>query len=312
MSIKNRFGKDPLSETQRATLTRYKKQLYKTLTAIRKNRLGLLGVIVLASFVFIAVFAPQLAPYDPSRTFTDEVGQVERLEPPNWKHPMGTTHLGRDVFSQWIWGSRVALLVGFAAGASVVIVGTTIGLVAGYYKGITDLVLMRLVDMMYGIPTTPFILVLALLYGASVWNIILAFVLVLWRTMARLVRAQTLSLSERPFIKSARSTGASDRRIIFYHIAPNIVPLMFTEATIIMGDAIVIEAGVSFLGLGATEMISWGTMLQLTFVTGAIREAWWWVIPPGFSITLLVMSFFYISRALEDVTNPELQEAARR
>jgi len=312
MSVRTVLEGYNLSETQRATLGRYKKQLYKTATAIRRNRLGMIGFIILASFLFMAVFAPHLAPYDPQHTFQDENGQVERLEAPTWKHPMGTTHLGRDVFSQWIWGSRVALLVGFFAGASVTIIGTTIGLISGYYKGKVDLILMRLTDMMYGIPATPFILVLAMLYGASVWNVILAFVLVLWRTMARLVRAQTLSLSERPFVKSARSTGASDKRIIFQHIGPNIVPLMFTEAAIIMGDAIVIEAGVSFLGLGATEMISWGTMLQLTFSTGAIREAWWWVLPPGISITLVVMSFFYISRALEDVTNPELKEGARR
>jgi peptide/nickel transport system permease protein len=165
---------------------------------------------------------------------------------------------------------------------------------------------MRIVDILYGIPATPFILILVIFFGTSIWNVILAMTLVLWRTMARVIRSQTLSLSERPFVKSARAAGASDLRIMFYHIAPNLLPLIMIETTIVVGWAIVLEAGISFLGLGASELISWGTMLQLTFASGAIRTAWWWVLPPGISITLLVMSFFYFSRIVEDITSPEV------
>jgi peptide/nickel transport system permease protein len=197
-------------------------------------------------------------------------------------------------------------MVGLLSGLSVMIVGTSVGLIAGFYKGTVDLLIMRVVDVLYGIPQTPLVLVIALFMGASVWNVILAMVLVLWRTMARIIRSQTLSLSERQFVKSARAAGASNRRIIFYHIAPNILPLMFIQTTITISGAIVLEAGISFLGLGAQDMTSWGTMLQLTFSTGAIREAWWWVLPPGLGITLLVLSFFYLSRALEQITNPEV------
>jgi peptide/nickel transport system permease protein len=123
--------------------------------------------------------------------------------------------------------------------------------------------------------------------------------------MARVIRSETLSLAERPFVKGARAAGASDFRIMFYHIVPNLLPLIMVETTIVVGWAIVLEAGISFLGLGASEIISWGTMLQLTFASGAIRTAWWWVLPPGLCITLLVMSFFYFSRIVENITDPE-------
>jgi peptide/nickel transport system permease protein len=131
--------------------------------------------------------------------------------------------------------------------------------------------------------------------------------LVLWRTSARLIRSETMSLAEQPFVKAARASGASDARIMFVHIAPILVPIMLIEGTFVAGSAILLEAGISFLGLGATEMMSWGVMLQLTFSSGAIARAWWWVIPPGLSITILVVSFFYISRGIEDVTNPQIR-----
>jgi peptide/nickel transport system permease protein len=187
------------------------------------------------------------------------------------------------------------------------VIGTTVGLFAGYYKGKVDLILMRVVDVLYGIPALPLVLIIAMFFGNSVWNIVIAMALVLWRTMARLVRSQTLSLAEQPFVKAAKAAGASDLRIMYIHIAPNLVPLMLVEGTFVMGAAILVEAGLSFLGLGAANMVSWGTMLQLTFTSGAIRSAWWWVLPPGLSITLLVVAFFYVSRGIEDITNPVLE-----
>ncbi|MCD2204059.1 ABC transporter permease [Halobacterium sp. KA-6] len=296
-----------LSRSQRATLKRTGEQLRNVWSAIRNYPTALVSLGLLVAFVLIAVFAPLIAPYNPDTIFkVQSTGLPLALEGPSLAHPFGTTHLGRDVFSQWVYGSRVSLLVGLLSGFSVMIVGTSVGLIAGYYKGTVDLVVMRVVDVLYGIPQTPLVLVIAMFMGASVWNVVVAMTLVLWRTMARIIRSQTLSLSERPFVKSARASGASDFRIIFYHIAPNILPLMFIQTTITVSGAIVLEAGISFLGLGAQDMTSWGTMLQLAFSTGAIREAWWWVLPPGFSITLLVLAFFYMSRALEEITNPEV------
>ena len=154
-------------------------------------------------------------------------------------------------------------------------------------------------------PATPFILLLVLFFGTSLTNIVLAMVFILWRTMARVVRSETLSLAERPFVKAARATGASDFRIITAHVLPNLLPLIMIETTIIIAFSITLEAGISFLGLGATDVTSWGTMLELTFSSGAIRSAWWWVLPPGISITLLVLAFFYLSRVVEGITSPD-------
>lgn len=295
-----RFPLDRLSKSQRASIKRFKERLFRVIRAILSYPSSIVGISIVSIFIILAVFAPYVAPYNPQRTFV-----IALLQPPTGTHILGTTHVGRDVFSQWVYGARVSLIVAFTSGFVVAVIGTTVGLVAGYYKGTVDLVIMRVVDVMYAIPATPLILVVALFFGSSVWNIIIAMALVLWRTVARIIRAQTLSLSERPFVKSARAAGASDLRIMYYHIAPNLLPLIFVETTFVMGFSIALEAGISFLGLGAQNTVSWGSMLQLTFTTGAIRSAWWWVLPPGIGITILILSFFYISRAIEEVTNPE-------
>jgi peptide/nickel transport system permease protein len=295
-----------LSQGQRVELQLYKQRFLDGWRIFRQNRPAMFGLIIVGLVILIAIFAPLLAPYDPFATHQKANGLPAILQPPTADHPMGTTNLARDVFSQWVYGSRVSLMVGFLSGATVLAIGTTVGLVSGYYKGKVDLVIMRIVDVLYAIPATPLILVIALFFGSSVWNVIIGMMLVLWRTMARVIRSQTMSLSERPFVKAAKASGASDLRVMYVHIAPNLVPLMLVEGTFVIGAAILIEAGISFLGLGATEMVSWGTMLQLTFSSGAINRAWWWVLPPGLSITLVVVSFFYISRGIEDVTNPQL------
>jgi peptide/nickel transport system permease protein len=294
-----------LSKNQQVLLESYLSRLKRMAVTFRSNRLSMVALGIVGATLLLAIFAPYVAPYEPTETVTRPDGTVPTLQPPSLANPMGTNHLGQDIFSQWLYGGRVSLLVAAFSGLSVLAVGTTVGLVAGYYKGLVDLLLMRVVDVLYGIPATPLVLVVALFWGSSVWTVIIAMVLVLWRNMARLVRSETLSLSEQPFVKAARASGASDRRIMFVHIAPNVVPIMLIEATFVMGASILLEAGISFLGLGATDMMSWGVMLQLTFSSGAIDTAWWWVIPPGVSVTLLVVSFFYLSRGLEDITNPQ-------
>lgn len=300
-----------LTRNQQVLLKLYVRKGRRMAYVFAQNRLALLAAGFIGLNLFMAIFAPYLAPYDPEATLYFQDGTPATLEPPGPAHPMGTNHLGQDILSQWIYGARVSLLVGFLSGLSVVVIGTTVGLVAGFYKGVVDLVLMRVVDILYAIPATPLVLVVAMFYGSSVWNVIFAMILVLWRTMARLVRSETLSLAERPFVKAARAAGASDLRIMYIHIAPVLIPIILIEATFIMGAAILLEAGISFLGLGATEMISWGVMLQLTFTSGAIAVAWWWVIPPGVSITLMVVSFFYLARGIEDITNPDQGVLAR-
>lgn len=294
-------GRINLSAHNRRRLERYA----DATGVLLSNTSAVIAMLVLSFYVFLAIFAPHIAIYDPQENILTDEGAAT-LEPPSPAHPFGTTQFAQDVFSQWVYGSRISVMVALLSGISVMIVGTTVGVIAGYYRGIADMALMRVVDILYGLPATPFILVLALFFGASVWNVIFAMILVLWRTMARLTRSQTLSLAQRPYVKAARAAGASDLRIMAFYIVPNLVPLMLIETTLVASSAIVLEAGVSFLGFGATNSVSWGTMLQSSFATGAIRSAYWWVLPPGISIATMVVSLFYLSRGIEEVTNPEL------
>jgi len=235
---------------------------------------------------------------------------VTRLAPPSSEHWFGTDHLGRDLYSQNVHGSRIALLVGFLGAALVVLIGTNVGLIAGYYRGRTETVLMRIVDIMYGIPFEPFALILVLLFQPSLLIVILAVSLLTWRTVARLIRSQVLSLRERPFVKAARVAGASDLRIMYLHIFPNVMPLVFLELAIIVGVSIIAEATLSFLGLGPPHAISWGGILHDARLSGAWRTAWWWNLPPGILIMTTVLSVFFISRSLEVVANPRLRARA--
>ncbi|CAN5635205.1 hypothetical protein BH23PSE1_BH23PSE1_17440 [soil metagenome] len=232
---------------------------------------------------------------------------VNRLAQPSGEHWFGTDHLGRDLYSQNVHGSRIALLVGFLGASLVVLIGANVGLVAGYFRGRTESVLMRTVDVMYGIPFEPFALILVLLFSPSLTIVILAVSLLTWRTVARLIRSQVLSLRERPFVKAARVAGASDMRIMYLHIFPNVLPLVFLELAIIVGVTIIAEATLSFLGLGPPQSISWGGILHNARLSGAWRTAWWWNVPPGLFIMTTVLSVFFISRSLELIANPRLR-----
>jgi len=265
------------------------------------------GVTVIALFILIAALAPVLMSHDPWMINHRPNGSIARLDAPSRAHLLGTTDLGRDIFSQVIVGARAALLVGFLAALMTTVVGTTVALVAGFFGGWVDDVLMRIVDVAYAIPFIPFVIVLVSLLRPSIWNVIIAIGLLFWRSPARVIRAQVLSLKERPYIKAARVAGAGPWRIIFQHIAPNILPLAMLYMSIEVGWAIITESSVSFLGLGDPLVISWGTMLNLAFTTGAMQRAWWWVLPPGVSIILLVVAAFLVGRGVEEYANPRLR-----
>ncbi len=232
---------------------------------------------------------------------------VNRLAPPSAQHWFGTDHLGRDLFSQNLYGARIALLVGFLGALLVVLIGANVGLLAGYYRGRVDTLLMRTVDVIYGIPFEPFALILVLLFEPSLLIVILAISLLTWRTTARLIRSQVLTLRERPFVKAARVAGASDLRIMYLHIFPNVMPLVFLELAIIVGVSIIAEATLSFLGLGPPQSISWGGILHNARLSGAWRTAWWWNLPPGLFIMTTVLAVFFVSRSLELIANPRLR-----
>ncbi len=267
----------------------------------------LLGLAMLVLYILIALLAPILMTHDPWEINRTERGLVARLQPPSARHFLGTTHMGRDVFSQLVIGTRATLLVGIIAAFCVTLIGTNVGLISGYFGGWVDEVMMRVVDIAYSIPFVPFIIILVTLLEPSLWNIILGIVLLFWRSPARVIRSQVLTLKTRPFVKAAKVAGAGDLRIIYTQIAPNVLPLAFLYMTISVGWAVVTETSVSFLGLGDPLVISWGQMLNLAFLSGAVRHAWWWIVPPGISIILIVVAMFMIGEASEEYANPRLR-----
>lgn len=274
------------------------------LEIIRRDRLAAVGLVILIFFALVAVFAPWIAPHDPTEVLTTSEGRVAFLHPPSREFLFGTTNLGRDVFSQVVLGTRVALIVGLLTAVLVTIVGTLAGLLAGYFGGWVDDVSMRAVDVAYALPFEPFIIALVGILRPSIWNVILGITLITWRSPARVVRAQVLSLVQRPYVKAARAAGAGHARILARHIAPNILPLAFLYVAITAGWAISAEASVSFLGFGDPRLISWGQILHTAFLTGSIRAAWWWAVPPGVCIMLVVLAIFFLSRAYEQIANP--------
>ena len=276
-------------------------------TIVRLRPKQLIGALILLFLVLVAVFSDQLITHDPWEITRRPDGSIAILEPPSSRHLLGTTSIGRDIYSQLVVGTRASLLVGFAAAVCVTLVGANMGLVSGYFGGWVDDIVMRLVDTAYVIPFVPFVIILVTLLEPSIWNTILAIILLFWRSPTRIIRSQVLSLRTRPFIKAAKIAGASDWRIIYTQIAPNILPLALLYMAISVGWAIITETSVSFLGLGDPLVISWGGMLNLAFITGAVRYAWWWVVPPGVAIVLIVVSSFMLGEATEEYANPRLR-----
>ena len=273
----------------------------------QRDRMALTGLILLAFFVLVAVFAPVIAPYDPLQVIEND-GTWLANEKPSPRFLLGTTNLGRDIFSQLVYGSRAALLVGFSAAIAVSIIGTVVGLVAGFYGGWVDAILMRLADVAFGIPFLPFIIVLASFLKPNIWNVVIAMALLLWRDTSRVIRSQVVVIKEQAFISAARVSGASRLRIIFLYIAPSVLPLSFLYGSLAIGWAILTEASVSFLGFSDPNVVSWGFMLQDAFASQALsRGAFYWMLPPGICIMLTVMSGFFIGRGYEEVLFPRLR-----
>lgn len=275
----------------------------------KEDKFALTGLVIYLSLLIIAIFAPLIANYSPHEMI-EVNGQLQINKGMTAKHWLGTTDMGRDIFSQLVYGARPAVLVGTSAAFMVVAIGTIIGLIAGYFKGFVDTLLMRLTDVAFGIPFEPFVIVLVAFLGPSIWNIVLAMSLLLWRDTARVIRSQVLVVAERGFVESAKVAGASHLRIIFLHIAPNILPLSLLYGSLAMGWAILTEAAISFLGFGDPNSISWGYMLHDAFVSQALtRGSFLWFIPPGICIMLIVMSGFYIGRGSEKILHPELNQS---
>jgi peptide/nickel transport system permease protein len=267
------------------------------------------GIGIYGVFAMIAAFADWIAPNPPRDILFQPDGSLAAALPPSGEYLLGTTTSGCDIFSQLIHGAQSALIVGTSAAFVVVTVGTLVGLLAGYFGGLLDAILMRVADVALGMPLLPFVIVLAAFLGPTTWNVVLAMSLLLWPNSARIIRAQVLSLRERAYIEAARTAGSGHLRILFTHVAPNILPLALLFGSIAIGWAILTEASVSFLGFADPDTTTWGFMLQDAYVSQALsRGLYNWFVPPGICVVLLVSAGFFISRSYEQFLFPRLRD----
>lgn len=268
--------------------------------------MGVVGLVMLIMVVGAAVFAPWLAPYDPKAPLRVTIDDI--YAPPTAAHWFGTDDAGRDVFSNFIYGSRVSLIVGFFASFISIAIGGTVGIVAGFFGGRVENFLMRITDIMLVIPDLPLMVVLVALTKPSLTNIILVIGLLGWTGSARLVRAQTLAVKERKFVVRARAIGAGNLHIIRHHILPLVMPIIVVNTVLVISLAILNESTLSFLGLSDPTALSWGQMLNYAFTRGAMSAgAWWALVVPGFGIVWAVLACTLIGQGLEQVLNPRLE-----
>ncbi|KYK36814.1 MAG: peptide ABC transporter permease [Theionarchaea archaeon DG-70] len=276
----------------------------------RETKVGLMGIGILIFFVVMA--AASFIPPRIDEMYIPLYGvdqDIFTVTPPSLQHLLGTDSLGRDVFSQLLEGAKWALLIGVTAAVCSVVLSTVVGLVSGYYGGVVDTLLQRTADVVMTLPGFPLIVIVgSLLRGISIWNIVVLISILGWPGASKVIRSQVLSLRERPFIESARVSGASSFRIVFRHIAPNILPLSFLYMTFGVTSAILAEASLSFIGLGDPTTVSWGMMLQWCYRSGFLFQAPFWVLPPGLCITLLALSFYLIGVGTEQIINPRLRK----
>ncbi|TAN42801.1 MAG: ABC transporter permease [Nitrospirae bacterium] len=266
----------------------------------KRNRLSVAGLAVIASLALAALAAPLVSPHSPTKIDVYNV-----LAPPDASHPFGTDELGRDVFSRMVWGSRASLKVGFIAVGIAIAIGTFIGAVAGFYGAKVDAVLMRFVDIMLAFPTFFLILAVIAVVEPSISTIMIVIGLTGWMDVARLVRAEFLTLKERDFVSAARALGSTDSRLILRHIIPNALSPVFVAATFGIAGAILTESGLSFLGLGVQPPDpSWGNML--TSGKDNITVAWWLSLFPGVAILVTVLSYNLVGEGLRDALDPRL------
>ena len=282
----------------------FKRFLGEQREVFRGEKLSIAGLIIVGIFLVLAVIGPSIVPYEPYEEIVDEMGLVPEDKTPSREHWFGVTRFGYDVFSQTIVSARTAIIVGLISAVMVVFVGANLGLIAGYYGGWIDEIIMRITDIAYGIPFLPMAIVLMTLLGRGVSNVIIVVVALFWRTTTRVIRAQVLTIKERPFIDAARVAGAGNLRIIYQHIAPNVLPMAFLYVALAVGWAVIAEASISFLGFGDPDSVSWGQMIHYVFAAQMFRQAWWWFLPPGLCIVFLVMATFWIGLAYEKVVNP--------
>ena len=271
---------------------------------LKKNKLAILGLIIFSLLALGAIFAPYLTPYDMSDT-----DPINRYAEPSSEHPLGGDSVGRDVLARLLYGGRVSLTVGVVAVGLQIIIGVTLGGIGGYYGRWVDTSIMRMADVFMSFPFLPLAITMVAIMGPSVYNIMLVIAIIGWPSIARIVRAEILSLKEKEFMEAARAVGISDKNQIIKHLLPNTMAPVIVAGTLGIAGAIILEAALSYLGMGV-EMPTptWGNMINAARDQYTVRNRWWLWIPPGICIFLAVMSLNLIGDGLRDALDPRLKE----
>ncbi|MBA4536455.1 ABC transporter permease [Bacillus aquiflavi] len=266
-----------------------------------KNKLAVIGALFLILVVLSALLAPVIAPYS-----FEEQNLADKLKPPSEEYFLGTDRFGRDILTRLLYGGRISLLVGFGSVIGAIVIGITVGALAGYYGGIIDSILMRFVDIIISIPSIFLLITIVTVFKPSVTNLIIVFALISWTGTARLVRGEFLSLRSREFVLASKTIGTRSYKIIFSHILPNALGPIIVSATLLVGSVILSEAGLSYLGLGIQPPTpSWGNMLQDAQNYTVMSTAPWYPFFPGLLILLTVLSFNFVGDGLRDALDPK-------
>ena len=267
-----------------------------------KNKTAVFGLVVLTILIVLSLLAPVLTPYD-----RDAVDIFNTFQPPSREHLLGTDDVGRDTFTRLLYGGQVSLSVGLVSAGIAILFGVTLGVAAGYFGGWVDMCVMRLVDVFMSMPFYVITITLAAIFGPSIWNVMIMTGCLAWTNIARIVRAQTLSLREIEFVEAARALGLNAREIMFRHIVPNTLGLIIVYATLGIASGILSEAGLSYLGLGVKQpQPSWGNMLASAQSLRVLTNYWWLWVPPGIAVFVTVLSINLVGDGLRDALDPKM------
>ena len=273
-------------------------------TVLRERKAAVVGLAIIAFFVVLSIVAPYIAPH----SVTEPSCAV--YAPPSASHWLGCDDGGIDMLSLLMVGGRISMIVGFAATLVAMIIGGGVGILSGYFGGWTDISLMRVTDYLLVIPDLVFMMVIADLWGASLFHVIMVIGILEWTSTARIIRAQVMSVRERAYVKRARGMGAGNFRIVWRHILPQVGPLLIANTVLTIAIAIYLETALAFLGLEDPTVTTWGTILEHAFERTAISSgAWWAIVPDGFVIAIVIVGCFLLGQAIEDALNPRLKVA---
>ncbi|MEV4598088.1 ABC transporter permease [Amycolatopsis sp. NPDC049253] len=294
------------AETPRAIAWRRRRAgIARTWHEFAAQKAALAGFVLLVLTVLLALLLPVISDSD-GLDVTKATGHP--LSPPDGQFWLGTDIDGRSVLLLTMWGTRISLLVGFAATVLSVLIGTVIGIAAAHFGGWISTILLRFTDFFLVLPSLVLAIALSAVLPQGIWTIVLAIGVTAWPSTARLVRAQTLTIESRPYIERSRALGGGHLHVVGKHVLPGVAPLVLANTTLVVGNSIIADATLSFLGVGDPTSITWGAMLETALNNGAVsRGAWWNLLPPGIAIVLVVLFFTLVGRGLETVLNPRLK-----